>query len=301
MLRARQRPALGQGRARGRASPPGWRRRTPTTAAPSSPRRSPTPSSSRPADIWKKVRARHRGQPAARRAPGRRPDLRRRRRGDGRDRRQPGALPRQEGRHRDAAPTPSSTTLALARLAANDSESAAGAAGRSLGARAAAPTSRRTPGRASRGRPRSSCSPRPPTSSCAPAASLRKSGREIELSDDTLAWKARAALRADNGRARWQQVVQAINAMTPAEQKDAAWVYWKARGLQALARDSQDGESLLATSRELLGGIAGAAELLRRARRRGPRPAAGAAAAAGAARRPPSATPRPPTPASRAR
>jgi len=83
-----------------------------------------------------------------------------------------------------------------------------------------------------------------------------KSGREIDLSDDTLAWKVRAALRADNGRARWQQVVQAINAMTPAEQKDAAWVYWKAHGLQALARDSQDGEALLATGRELLGGIA---------------------------------------------
>ncbi|MDQ6640212.1 MAG: lytic transglycosylase domain-containing protein, partial [Pseudomonadota bacterium] len=85
---------------------------------------------------------------------------------------------------------------------------------------------------------------------------LGKSAREIELSDDTLAWKVRAALRADNGRARWQQVVQAINAMSPAEQKEAAWVYWKARGLQALARDSQDGESLLATSRELLAGIA---------------------------------------------
>jgi soluble lytic murein transglycosylase len=85
---------------------------------------------------------------------------------------------------------------------------------------------------------------------------LGKSGREIELSDDTLAWKARAALRADNGKPRWQQVVQAINAMTPAEQKDAAWVYWKARGLQVLARDSQDGESLLATSRELLASIA---------------------------------------------
>ena len=85
---------------------------------------------------------------------------------------------------------------------------------------------------------------------------LAKTGREIDLSDETLAWKARAALRADNGRARWQQVVQSINAMTPAEQKDAAWVYWKARGLQALARDSQEGESLLATGRELLGGIA---------------------------------------------
>ena len=83
-----------------------------------------------------------------------------------------------------------------------------------------------------------------------------KSGREIDLSDDTLAWKVRAALRADNGRARWQQVIQAINAMSPSEQKDTAWIYWKARGLQSLARDSQDGETLLATSRELLASIA---------------------------------------------
>ena len=83
-----------------------------------------------------------------------------------------------------------------------------------------------------------------------------KGGREIDLSDETLAWKVRAALRADNGRARWQQVIQAINAMSPTEQKDAAWVYWKARGLQAVARDSQDGGTLLATSRELLASIA---------------------------------------------
>jgi len=83
-----------------------------------------------------------------------------------------------------------------------------------------------------------------------------KSGREIDLSDDTLAWKVRSALRADNGRPRWQQVIQAINAMSAPEQKDAAWVYWKARGLQALARDSQEGETLVATSRELLASIA---------------------------------------------
>ena len=81
--------------------------------------------------------------------------------------------------------------------------------------------------------------------------------REIDLPDETLAWKVRAALRADGGRPRWQTVVQAINAMSPAEQKDSAWVYWKARGLQALAKDSQDGESLLAGSRELLASIAG--------------------------------------------
>ncbi len=73
--------------------------------------------------------------------------------------------------------------------------------------------------------------------------------------DDTLAWKARAALRADNGRARWQQVMQAINAMSPAEQRDAAWVYWKARAMQALAKDSQDGDSMRGLARELMGSI----------------------------------------------
>ncbi len=86
---------------------------------------------------------------------------------------------------------------------------------------------------------------------------LGKSGREIDPSDEMLAWKVRAALRADNGRGRWQQVIQAINAMSPNEQKDAAWVYWKAHGLQALARDSQEGEALLASSREQLATIAG--------------------------------------------
>ena len=85
---------------------------------------------------------------------------------------------------------------------------------------------------------------------------LGKGGREIDVSDEVLAWKVRSALRADNGRARWQQVMQAINAMSPSEQKDAAWVYWKAKALQALARDSQDGETLLASSRELLASIA---------------------------------------------
>jgi soluble lytic murein transglycosylase len=108
-----------------------------------------------------------------------------------------------------------------------------------------------------------------------------KSRRELELSDDVLAWKVRAALRADSGRARWQQVIQAINAMTPGEQKDAAWVYWKARALQALARDSQDSEALLANGRELLGSIAGqmsfygalAAEELGQTQTMPPRPA----------------------------
>ena len=79
---------------------------------------------------------------------------------------------------------------------------------------------------------------------------------ELDWPDDTLAWKARAALRADNGKPRWQQVMQAITAMGDTEQRDPTWVYWKARALQALAADSQDGDSMRAMSRELMSGIA---------------------------------------------
>ena len=73
---------------------------------------------------------------------------------------------------------------------------------------------------------------------------------------DTLAWKVRAALRADNGRARWQPVVQTIDAMPAAEQREPAWVYWKARALLALAPDSQDAASMRTLAREQMAGIA---------------------------------------------
>jgi soluble lytic murein transglycosylase len=89
------------------------------------------------------------------------------------------------------------------------------------------------------------------------AERIHRKPKELELPDDLLAWKVRAALRADGGKPRWQQVMQAIDAMTPAEQKDPAWVYWKARALQALAKDSQEGEALKTSSRELMTGIAG--------------------------------------------
>ncbi|HKX41192.1 MAG TPA: transglycosylase SLT domain-containing protein, partial [Burkholderiaceae bacterium] len=90
------------------------------------------------------------------------------------------------------------------------------------------------------------------------AAKLKGEAKaQLDWTDDTLAWKARAALRADNGKPRWQQVAQAINAMGENEQRDATWVYWKARALQALAADSQDGEAMRAMARELMSGIAG--------------------------------------------
>ena len=77
-----------------------------------------------------------------------------------------------------------------------------------------------------------------------------------DWSDDMLAWSVRAALRADNGKPRWQQVVQAIGAMSEAEQRETAWVYWKARALLALAPDSQDTEAMRALGREQMAGIA---------------------------------------------
>jgi soluble lytic murein transglycosylase len=84
-----------------------------------------------------------------------------------------------------------------------------------------------------------------------------KAARPIDWPDDMLAWKARAALRADDGHPRWQQVMQAINAMGDTEQREPAWVYWKARAFQALAADSQDAESMRTLARDQMAGIAG--------------------------------------------
>jgi soluble lytic murein transglycosylase len=58
------------------------------------------------------------------------------------------------------------------------------------------------------------------------------SGSGQGLTDDLLAWKVRAALRAE-GKSRWPMVEAAIHAMSPTAQKDPAWVYWRARALIA--------------------------------------------------------------------
>ena len=79
---------------------------------------------------------------------------------------------------------------------------------------------------------------------------------ELDWPEDTMAWKARAALRANDGKGRWQQVVQAINAMGADEQRDPTWVYWKARGLQGLVSDSPDDEPLRRQSRAMYASIA---------------------------------------------
>ncbi|MCK6431477.1 MAG: lytic transglycosylase domain-containing protein [Burkholderiaceae bacterium] len=77
-------------------------------------------------------------------------------------------------------------------------------------------------------------------------------------SDDTLAWAARAALRATPGRDGWVLLTQAIAAMPPAMQADPTWVYWKARAQIATADRSSatSGESSIEQARLALQSIA---------------------------------------------
>ena len=53
-----------------------------------------------------------------------------------------------------------------------------------------------------------------------------------DLNDDMLAWKVRALLRATPAP-QWDQVLLAINAMSPAARNDATWVYWRAKAIKS--------------------------------------------------------------------
>ena len=75
-------------------------------------------------------------------------------------------------------------------------------------------------------------------------------------SDDTCAWAVRAALRSTAPAAeRWALVATAVDAMSPIEQKEPAWVYWKARAMQELAEAGPAGDPARLASRQLLGTI----------------------------------------------
>ncbi len=56
--------------------------------------------------------------------------------------------------------------------------------------------------------------------------------RDSDLTDDMLAWKVRAALRASRGP-QWPVVLQATEAMSDSARRNSAWVYWRARALLA--------------------------------------------------------------------
>ena len=63
-------------------------------------------------------------------------------------------------------------------------------------------------------------------------AYFSKVSKDTDLTDDMLAWKVRAALRA-GAQPRWRDVLSATNAMSEAGKTDPTWVYWKARALIA--------------------------------------------------------------------
>jgi soluble lytic murein transglycosylase len=67
--------------------------------------------------------------------------------------------------------------------------------------------------------------------------------RAGDLTEDMLAWKARAALRASSVP-KWETVLSAIQAMGEEHRKDPAWQYWRARALLATGGESQRAEAL---------------------------------------------------------
>jgi len=75
------------------------------------------------------------------------------------------------------------------------------------------------------------------------AAAHPRHRHAVPWSDDTLAWGARAALRNSDGDTRWKLLRQYVDAMSANAQQDAAWVYWKARALQATAGSGTAGEA----------------------------------------------------------
>lgn len=73
--------------------------------------------------------------------------------------------------------------------------------------------------------------------------------RDADLTDDMLAWKVRAALRAG----QWKVAGRAIDAMSPEARNDSTWIYWKARSLMA----QRPGDDDRAEIKKLLERIAG--------------------------------------------
>ena len=73
-----------------------------------------------------------------------------------------------------------------------------------------------------------------------------KAAANTPLNEQQLAWRARAALRAQD----WPEVLYSVNLMGEQQQHDASWQYWKARALQALGRTIEAREIFAPLSRE---------------------------------------------------
>jgi soluble lytic murein transglycosylase len=66
-----------------------------------------------------------------------------------------------------------------------------------------------------------------------------KAAGDTPLNESQLAWRTRAALRAGD----WHEVWASITAMTPQQQQEGAWRYWKARALKEFGR-AADAETI---------------------------------------------------------
>jgi len=73
-----------------------------------------------------------------------------------------------------------------------------------------------------------------------------KAAKDIPLNETQLAWRTRASLRANN----WHEVWASITAMSPVQQREGAWRYWKARAWKMLGRDADAEQLLVELSRE---------------------------------------------------
>lgn len=80
--------------------------------------------------------------------------------------------------------------------------------------------------------------------------------KNSDLSDEMLAWKARAALRTGD----WKTVQTAIDAMSETQQRDPTWVYWKARSLASYGGDERRAQARVLY--ESISGTRGFYELL---------------------------------------
>jgi soluble lytic murein transglycosylase len=58
---------------------------------------------------------------------------------------------------------------------------------------------------------------------------------DAPLNERQAAWRVRAALRAQD----WPEVLESINALSVQQQREAAWLYWKARALRELGRHAE--------------------------------------------------------------
>jgi soluble lytic murein transglycosylase len=89
------------------------------------------------------------------------------------------------------------------------------------------------------------------------ALSLLPTDANPGWSDETLAWGVRALLRGAPPADRWPAVLRLVGWMSPAELRDPAWAYWKARAVLGSAKAGPDGDAQRAEARLQLEAAAG--------------------------------------------